>query len=285
MSNSESGLRAVSDAVCNCDPTQPRFIIETVYIAIMSNTSSPSSGRTAERTETLSTGHTVELPVRTRATMLGATFAAPRADVSELLPDRLRPIRATPTGAAAVTLLSVEYHEVAIPEMDPYDEFVVGVPASHTSPSTVPYVSALTQATNGYVRYMPVTTEPARAFGAEIWGFPKVVADITHDDDGSVRTTTVTVDGERFLTLAVDRPPSTRMTDDGFSYTVKDGRLLEVPNGIDAEVGGWPFTNDVSVSFGDHPEARPLDALGLGPRALGRVSLDGTACFYPGRRV
>lgn len=251
----------------------------------MSTSETPQSDSAVQQTETLSTGHTVELPVRTQATMLGATFAASKSDVSELLPSGLRPIHATPTGAAAVTLLSVEYHEVEIPEMDPYNEFAVMIPANHTSPSKIPYVSALTQATNAYVWYMPVTTEPAKAFGIDIWGFPKVVADITHDDDGSVRTTTVTVDGDRFVTFEIDRPPSMKMEDDGFSYTVKDDQLLKVPTKIDADAGIWPFSNNVSVSFGAHPKADPLQSLDLGSRALARVSVVGDAYFYPGEQV
>ncbi len=251
----------------------------------MATTESSSIDSTVQQTETLSTGHTVELPVRTRATMLGASFAAPTADVSELLPSGLHPIRATPTGDAAVTLLSVEYHEVEIPDLDPYNEFAVLIPAHHSSPSKVPYVSALLQATNGYVWYLPVTTEPAKAFGIDIWGFPKVVADITHDDDGSVRTTTVTVDGDRFITFEIDRPPSMEMEDDGFSYALKDDELLKVPNKIDADAGLWPFSNNVAVSFGDHQKAESLRSLNLRPRALARVSVDGDVYFYPGERV
>ncbi|MFB6156393.1 MAG: acetoacetate decarboxylase family protein [Haloferacaceae archaeon] len=119
------------------------------------------------RIVTLSTGHAVDLPVRLRATTLGATFAAPADAVADLLPDELAPIRATPTGDAAVTLLSVEYHDVDVPGMAPYDEFAAVVPASHAVTLDVPYVSALTRATNGYVWYMPVTTAPSRAFGRE----------------------------------------------------------------------------------------------------------------------
>lgn len=246
-----------------------------------------TSGRGApvQQTVSISTGHTVELPVGLRATMLGATFAVPSGDVGGLLPDRLQPIRATPTGKASVTLLSVEYHDVAVPGMDAYNEFAVIIPASHASQSTVPYVSALLHATNGYVWYMPVTTEPARAFGTDIWGFPKVVADITHDDDGTGRETTVTVDGRRFVTFEVDRPPSVDRHDRGFSYTVADGRLHEVPNEIDADVGLWPLSTSVSVSFGDHPKAERLRSLEFGTRALGRVSLDGEVSFFPGKAV
>lgn len=245
----------------------------------------PPADTTGEQTVTISTGHTVKLPVRLRATMLGATFAAPKDGVMELLPDGLQPIRATLTGKAAVTLLSVEYHEVDIPDMNPYNEFSALIPASHSSPSTLPYVSALTQATNGYVWYLPVTTEPSKAFGIDIWGYPKVVADITHDDDGSVRETTVIVDDERFITFEIDRPPSMDTQDVGVSYAVKDDQLLKVPAEIDAEAGVWPLSNKVSVSFGSHPKAEPLRSLDLGPRALGRISLDGDVYFHRGEPV
>lgn len=265
--------------------SDPTFNIRDVYIGVMATSQAQPPDSAVQREVTISTGHTVELPVRTRATMLGATFAASKSAVSALLPSGLRPIRATPGGAAAVTLLSVEYHEVDVPGMDPYDEFAVMIPASHASPSRIPYVSAFTQATNAYVRYMPVTTEPAKAFGVDVWGFPKVVADITHADDGSVRTTTVTMDGERFVTFEVGRPPSVEMEDDGFSYTVKDDRVLKVPNRIDGDAGLWPFSTDVSVSFGDHPNADPLKSLDLGPRALARVSVEGDTYFHPGEPV
>lgn len=238
-----------------------------------------------QETVSISTGHTVDLPVKLESTMFGATFAAPRNDIAELLPQGLQPVRATPTGKAAVTLLSVEYHDVGVPDMDPYNEFAVIMPAHHSSPASIPYVSALTQATNGYIWFMPVTTEPSKAFGVDIWGFPKVVADITHDDTGSVRETTVSIDGDRFGTFEIDRPPGTTMQDDGFSYVLNDDQLLKVPNEIDAEVGLWPFSTNVSVSFGEHPKAEPLRSLDLGSRALGRVSLDGDAYFYAGESV
>ena len=234
---------------------------------------------------TISTGHSVELPAELEATMLGAVFAAPKEAVSELLPDGLRPVRATPTGKAAVTLLSVEYRAVSVPDLDPYDEFAVILPASHTSPASVPYASALMEATNGYVWYMPVTTEPARAFGADVWGFPKVVADIAHRDEGSARETTVSVDGQRFVTLTVERPPAIENEDDGFSYTTHGGRLHRVGSEIEAEAGVWPFSSSVSVTLGDHPKAEPLRGLGLGGRALGRISLNGTVRFSPAEPV
>jgi hypothetical protein len=249
------------------------------------NTAVRGTESTAQEPVTISTGHRVELPVRLQATMLGATFAAPKTAVSALLPDRLEPIRATLAGDAAVTLLSVEYHAVDVPGLDPYDEFAVIIPASRTTRSSVPYVSALLEATNGYVWTMPVTTEPATAFGVDVWGFPKAVAAIDHADRGSVRETTVRLDGERFVSLAVDRPPTTAVRRDGRSYTHQDGELLEVPSEVDAEIGGWPFSDRVSVSFGPHPKAEPLQSLDLGARALGRFRLEGDVVFHAGKPV
>ncbi|MFB6252474.1 MAG: acetoacetate decarboxylase family protein [Halobellus sp.] len=249
------------------------------------NTPAQGTESAGQESVTISTGHTVELPVRLQATMLGATFAAPKGEVSALLPDRLEPIRATLTGDAAVTLLSVEYHAVDVPGLDPYDEFAVVVPASHTASSNVPYISAMLEATNGYVWAMPVTTAPAKAFGVDVWDYPKEVAAIDHADEGSVRETTVRVDGERFVSLAVDRPPTTAVRRDGRSYTQKDGELLEVPSEIDAEIGGWPFSDRVSVSFGTQHKAEPLESLDLGPRALGRIRLEGDLLFHASERV
>jgi len=232
---------------------------------------------------TLSTGQTVEFPVDLEATMLGAVYSAPRAPVDALLPGGVQPIRATPGGDAAVTFLSVEYHDIGVNGIDPYDEFGVIVPATHGA-TTVPYLSPLTRATSGYVWYLPVTTEPARALGVDVWGFPKVVADITHEDEGSQRRTTVSIDGERFVTMLVDRPPSIHRQDDGYSYSVRDGALLYTPADIDAEIGGWPFTDAVAVTLGEHDRAEVLRDLNLGldGRALARIALDGTVRFHPG---
>jgi hypothetical protein len=246
----------------------------------------PTEGQTGSdepgRTKTLSTGHTVELPVRTNTTVMGATFAAPQAGVAALLPEGLEPIRATVRGGAAVTLSSVAYHAVDIPTLEPYDEFAVIIPATHSGSAAIPYASALRHASNGYVWQMPVTTEPARAFGAEIWGYPKIVADVDHETTGSTRCTTVTVDGERFVTIEIDRPPTVELRAGGCSYATKDDRLYRIPTRVEAAVGAWPLTTAVSVSSGDHPLAAPLSDLELGPRAIGRFAMDGDAYFFPG---
>lgn len=229
----------------------------------------------------LSTGQTVDLPLETQATVLGAAFSAPTDGVGALLPDELRPLRATPTGNAAVVLLSVEYHHVGVPGIEPYDEFAVVVPAV-PDVSDVAVESSDDAPVGGYVWYLPVTSNPARALGVDVWGYPKTVADVAHEDVGSRRRTTVTVDGERFVELSVDRPPSVGLSVEASSYAGDGGDLQRIPAAVDGDLGGWPLSSAVSLTFGDHDRAGPLRDLDLGGRALARVSFEGRVTFHEG---
>lgn len=234
---------------------------------------------------TLSTGHTVELPLSTRATMTGAVLSASREAVRELLPDALTPIRATPS-RAAVTFLCVEYDRIGHGSgIEPYDEFGVLLPAVHDGSSTLPYLSALTRGVGGFVRYLPVTTEPARALGAEIWGYPKAVTEIDHEDDGSTRHTSVEVDGRSLIEIEVDRPPTVEQTRSGVSYTTKDGDVLCERLELDGRIGAWPCSDGVSYTLGDHPRARELAELDPGDRALLRFAAETEFVIHEGGRV
>ncbi|WP_220222383.1 hypothetical protein [Haloplanus salinus] len=85
-------------------------------------------GGTDGAAATLSTGHRVELPLSTTARVLGVVLPASRSGVRSLLPESLRPVRATPTHAA-VALLSVAYDRIGGCDIEPYDEFGVVLPA------------------------------------------------------------------------------------------------------------------------------------------------------------
>ncbi|PSQ03947.1 acetoacetate decarboxylase [Halobacteriales archaeon QS_4_69_31] len=250
----------------------------------MATTTPPPGGTSAEPIE-LSTGETVSLPLVTEATVYGAVFSASYAGVSELLPEGLVPVRATPR-RAAVTVLSVEYHRVGDDAVEPYDEVSVQFPAVPAGERAWPYASVFTHGvTEGYVWYLPVTGESATALGVDFWGYPKVVGDITHDDHVAGRRTTLAVDGEGVLTLDVGKPPTLDLSLEGASYTVKDGQLLRERLTLDGRMGLWPHTERVSLELGTHERAQRLRALDLGSRALARSYLDGEFVIGPGQRV
>lgn len=229
---------------------------------------------------TLSTGQTLELPVTTEATMTAAIVPADREQAARLLPSGLSPVRAG-RGTAAIWLLSVEYHDIDHGALDPYNEFAVVITATHGPSEGIPYLSPLLR-NEGYVWYMPVTTEPARAFGDEIWSFPKVVADVDIEETDGRRRTTVAVDGQHLITLEVERPPTFARDDTLTAYTVQDETLLSIPGELSCEMGMWPYSSGFSYTLGDHPKAEELRKLDLGERAFTRFYADGEVTFGPG---
>lgn len=242
-------------------------------------------GGTNGKAEVLSTGHEVELPLSTHATMTGAVLSASPDGVRELLPSGLTPIRAT-RNRAAVTFLCVDYDRIGHDsDITPYNEFGVLIPAVHDDSRTLPYVSVFTRGVSGFVWFLPVTSEPAKALGVDIWGYPKEVADITHDGDGSTRRTSVHVDGQHLIDVTVDRPPMVGQTDSGSSYTTKDGTILREHLELDGKIGIWPYSSDVSYTLGDHPRAQRLRGLDLSERALLRFAADTEFVIHEGTEV
>lgn len=231
---------------------------------------------------TLSTGETVDLPLYTDATIMGVIFSVSLERVRDLLPSSLSPLRVSPR-TGTVLFLSIEYHSVDRGTFEPYNEFGVLIPATHGS--AVPLLSP--GGVGGYVWCLPVTTESSCALGDEIWGYPKVVGDIDIADTGSRRRTTVTIDGDHFITVEIERPPT---VDLGLripteSYTEQDGTVLREPLAFEGEMGLWPFSSRVSYSLGDHSRAEQLRQLGIGDRALVRCYGNGEFVIHPGEPI
>ncbi|MFC7191041.1 acetoacetate decarboxylase family protein [Halocatena marina] len=105
----------------------------------------------------------------------------------------------------------------------------------------------------GYVHSLPVTTEPSRALGDEVWGYPKVVGDIELTESGQRRRIRVAIDGEQFITLEIDQPPefdfSVSATTE--SYTVLDGTVIREPLSFDGELGMRLPSKRASYTLGD----------------------------------
>lgn len=190
-------------------------------------------------------------------------------------PGRTGPIRATPS-RAAVTVLAVRYDRVGEDTIEPYDEVGVLLPAVETGTRTWPYLSVLRRAVSGYVWTLPVSTEPARAFGVDIWGYPKFVADFECWEEGRTRRMTVSADGERVLSVTARRPPMLPAQLSGYNFTVRDDQLLREETRLSGRVGLWPGGATARLSFGDHPLGRELAAVDIGDRPLCTIAADCT---------
>lgn len=246
---------------------------------------SSTDGTDGSERATLSTGQTVTLPLSTTATITGVVVPAALDAVRELLPAPLEAVRIGPR-TATVTFLSIEYHNVDGGTIEPYNEFGVLVPATRGSSKTG-LTGRLPGGLGGYVWYLPVTTEPARALGEEIWGYPKVCGEIEITDTGSRRRTTVSVDGDHLITLGVEQP-RTLPIETGIrteSYTVYEETVLREPLSFEGALGAWPLSTQVSVSLGTHPRADVLRELSIGNRALVRLYGQGTFVIHSGTPI
>jgi len=229
---------------------------------------------------TISTGHTFQLPAQLSASIVGAVFPADRADVAALLPAGLEPIRAT-RSQAALTVLAVSYDRVGDDTIEPYDEVGVILPAVETGTRTWPYVSALRRGASGYVYTLPVSTDPARAFGEDIWGYPKLVADIDLRDNGRTRYATVTADGQHILSFEGKRPPTIPARLSGYNYTVKDDSLLREETRLSGRAGIWPRRH-ASLRFGEHRIAERFADVVIRERPLYTVAANCDFEISPG---
>jgi len=232
---------------------------------------------------TLSTGQTVTLPLETAATGTGLVLPADSAAVDELLPDGLSPVRLTP-GRGLVTVVAVEYHRIGDDAMRPYDELAVVLGAT-PRPSPRPLAPLATGDYGGYVHSLPVTTEPARALGAEGWELPKTVARISHHDEGGRRTTSVVEDGDHVVTVDIARPRTWPATRETTSYAVRDGRLEALPVSMDGRFGVRPLSSDFEVMVGYHDRSATLRDLDVGERALAQFAFEGEVTYGAGQPV
>lgn len=230
----------------------------------------------------LSTGHDVTLPLRCRTRLGGAVFAADWAPLRASLPPDLTPLR---VGArrGVVAVVGIDYRHVGT--LDPYREVAVVVPVSTDGVAGVPTSLA---GVGGYVVDLPVTTEPARALGDEVWGFPKSVTGI--ELDGTPRDLSVALsDADRRdveLTVAPGDVPARRVRQRLTAYTYLDDDLVAVPVDVDAEVRMSRTAEGVSLARGRGRYAAVLADLGLRPRVYAQfVASHATAEIHPPERT
>jgi len=215
-------------------------------------------------------GRTLSLPLEvrdSRATFaaFAVSLAAARALVglsavrlAEVLPGR--------------TVLNISTVEHIDNDLGRYNEVVVAFPVTLGSRAHWPLVGAVAQFAAGrggvYIHHMPVTTEFACRAGREIWGLPKVVADIAIEDSADRRRVTMSVDGQHALTLTVPRGGRLHFRDAGVAViAIHDGRAWKTPSTASVEQLGV-HVGGATLELGPHAIGGELASLGLPKRAL-----------------
>ncbi|MDH7475782.1 MAG: acetoacetate decarboxylase family protein [Anaerolineae bacterium] len=222
----------------------------------------------------LSTGVRIGLPVRYYDwAAIMAHFPAPAAAVRKLLPtNKLKPAQLFP-GTAIVSMVAMEYRRIA--DVAPYNEFGIMVPVLYEPTVNIPGLPMLFphwfKRFGLYIHHLPVTTQAAYDFGVEIWGYPKIVAEIIFEDVGQVRRCRLRAEGKDIVTLEVGKLATRARPMNYYSYTVKDGQLLRTLIQTQGQFGIARFRGGASYTLGDHPIAEELRTLGMGKTAVERL--------------
>ena len=219
----------------------------------------------------LSTGVRIGLPVRYYDwSAIMAHFPVPVSAVRKLLPtSKLKPAQLLP-GTAILSMVAMEYRQIA--DVAPYNEFGIMVPALYEPTVNIPGLPLLFphwfRRFGLYVHHLPVTTQVAYDFGVEIWGYPKIVAEISFEDVGQVRRCRLRAGGKDIVTLEVKKLATRTKSMNYYSYTVKDGQLLRTLIQTQGEYGIARFRGGASYTLGDHAIAEELRALGIAKTAV-----------------
>lgn len=190
-------------------------------------------------------------------------YRVPLAAASELISDpRLEPLPVL--GAAIAGFAAFEYRDTSA---GPYNEVAVTLLTRRrgTSPSWLRYLTDPARVPDAafFVASLPVTTELARAAGADFWGFPKYVAPIST----RFRPEAVHVELAGELSLDYRIGPSLTLPSPPIAtFSVRQGQLLRT---LIRTHGTLRLGRGAAASLtcsGDGPTERCVSALGLADR-------------------
>jgi hypothetical protein len=226
----------------------------------------------------LSTGAHIGLPVRYYDwSWMSALFPAPVAKVQRLLPsNKLKPLLLIP-GTTMVALAAFEYRKISA--VEPYNEFTISVPVQYDPTVNVPGLPLLFHPVLSpqwyrkigmYVHHLPVTTQAARDFGVEIWGYPKFIAEISFEEAGEMRRCRLRAEGKDIVSLEVKKMSTKARPISFYTYTIKNGQILRTLIQTEGQYSITRFPGGASYVLGDHPIAGELKALEMGKTAVGR---------------
>ncbi|HET9643541.1 MAG TPA: acetoacetate decarboxylase family protein [Burkholderiaceae bacterium] len=155
---------------------------------------------------------------------IAAVFTGLTTEVTRLLPDkRLKPVEVMP-GRSLVSIAAVEYRES---DLGAYNELAILLPVAfgrHSLPALDVLWRGLGRALNVYVWQIAVTSQHSREVGAALASYPKYVADVRFDREGSRVRCALAHDGQPALALICDAEDTVGERDLKVrAYTMKQG--------------------------------------------------------------
>jgi len=222
-------------------------------------------------------------------TSLAVIYTAETIKVRELLPHPdMNPVELIP-GRCLVAFACFEYRKTDGP---PYNEVSISFLITFKK-RQIPGLTAakmlLSRTISSYVWQLPVTTEQARAGGADLFGYPKFIADIDFESDNDWITCTIYANGKGILALK-GRKLRTRQSKPirYITYTTENDTPLVAEILVNPKEYAESYQNkDVNFTLlHGHEISETLAQLGLGKRALVyQYSPFNQSILYPARNL
>jgi len=201
-----------------------------------------------------------------------AVFAARLGALRRLMPDpRFAPARLAP-GLGAVAITCFEYRDT---DIGPYNELAISVVLNEpwflpNLPGRALVSSLRRRQLHAWIQHLPVTTEIARAYGAEM-NYPKFVGGIDFEQTATDRVCRLSEGVERILTLSGDLIATPRSEQfQFFCHTWMDRQPQSAEFKINATQMGVSLRPGVAtLELGEHhPIALELAGLLLSRRPI-----------------
>jgi len=206
------------------------------------------------------------------ARMFTIVLPANLLKLKSMLPDvRFCPAQVFP-GVGAVTLTAFEYYDT---DIKPYNEFSMGIFLNSPYYAPLPGYNVLRQyfarMYSVFIYHLPVTTEIALRGGIDFYNYPKFLAAIDFSETEKRITCDLSRDGERILTVSVEKAPTGYLGEMKFMcnlYQYRQPQLAEFKlNVIEGAINWMP--GDVSWTFNKSSDiGREFSEVVLGNRAL-----------------
>jgi hypothetical protein len=215
-------------------------------------------------------GREVRLPclVRDATAAVGYYLVSAKATQRLIAPSGLRVAHVLP-GRTMCTIGAMNYKDG---DLGTYYEiavtFFVHEPGARPLPLIGTPIGFMRGNIAAYIHRLPVNGEFTCEAGRSIWGFPKVVTDISLEMRGDEEAATLRVDGEHVLTQTMStRGARSFPTREQVSYSMLDGARYRTPSTMSGEAIAARFRG-ATLTLGSHPIAQELHSLGIGERAL-----------------
>jgi hypothetical protein len=218
-------------------------------------------------------GHDTVVPLRYHSgtAMLGVFAASARALAAKAPDPSLRPATIAP-GISPLVVIGFEF----VTDIGPVNELCVAVPLREgpLPLPLVPYVASLLRGRmSAWIWHLPVSTEIANVLGRQMWGFPKIHADIriARDGDGK-RSTRLSEDGTPILSLrgpalrgghTLRLPLLNHLWQDNTHVQTAEHEFRLADLGLNLVPGAARLT-----PLSDHPIARDLDDVLISRRSI-----------------